>query len=132
MFATDFNHGDSFTLRSGLQNFHQRSRRAALPRPYPGQPVGRSTTAAMLFASIAQAADLYWGVPSGDWSNADNWGGALPTSSNVANISNGGTAIISHAGAVCNSLGLQVRGREDDRRQPDGIGAELHRYFRLG
>jgi hypothetical protein len=60
---------------------------------------------ALTNARIASA-DRYWGVMSGDWSNPANWGGTLPTTTDTAWISNGGTATVSGTGAACNILAL--------------------------
>jgi fibronectin-binding autotransporter adhesin len=58
----------------------------------------------------AKAADRYWNVASGNWSTAANWGGIEPTSSDSAYISNGGTAIVTDSGEICNSLYLGESG----------------------
>ena len=59
------------------------------------------------FAAVAQA-DEYWSVQSGDWSNAANWGGTLPTSTyqTWTYIQNGGTANITTTGPVCFALSV--------------------------
>jgi hypothetical protein len=48
----------------------------------------------VLAATPLHAATYNWAVASGNWSNSANWGGALPTSNDTANIVNGGTASI--------------------------------------
>ncbi len=54
--------------------------------------------------SVAIGATYSWKVPSGDWSIASNWGGALPTGSDYVSIANGGTAAITLPGQICLSL----------------------------
>ena len=56
-------------------------------------------------STLAQAADLYWSAPSGDWSSAANWGGSVPWNGDSAWITNGGTATITQA-EVCDSFYL--------------------------
>ncbi len=53
----------------------------------------------------AQAATVYWSVPTGDWSLPDNWGGTEPTASDDAVI-NYGTANVTQSGEVCAYLYL--------------------------
>ena len=48
--------------------------------------------------SPARATAYYWGVPSGNWSQAVNWGGTVPGYSDNATIDNGGTATVSLIG----------------------------------
>lgn len=64
-----------------------------------------------LVATPLNAQNYYdWNVPYGDWSQAANWWGpsnTVPTLSDDAYISNGGTATISLPGAVCNSLTVE-------------------------
>ena len=63
--------------------------------------------AVMLVATPLQAASYSWTVSSGDWSAAPNWGGTLlPTSSDSAYITNGGTASITSPGQNCSYLFL--------------------------
>ena len=54
-----------------------------------------AVAALLLLSSSAARADTYWNVTSGDWSSAGNWTSGLPTSSNNADIYNGGTVTIS-------------------------------------
>ncbi len=64
--------------------------------------VGFLAAAILVFSStVTKAAAYYWHVPSGDWSNADNWGGTKPTSSDEADIYKGYTATITQTGAQC-------------------------------
>ncbi len=53
----------------------------------------------------AQAATVYWSVPTGDWSSPDNWGGTEPTATDDAVI-NYGTANVTQSGEVCSRLYL--------------------------
>ncbi|MGO9109621.1 MAG: hypothetical protein ACLP9L_10330, partial [Thermoguttaceae bacterium] len=65
--------------------------------------------AVMLIASVQARADVTWTLPagqSGDWSVASNWGGTLPTGSDNAWITDGGTATITVRGEVCSTLYL--------------------------
>jgi len=61
----------------------------------------------LLNSSTTEAADYYWNVSSGDWSdtNPSPWSlGTEPTSSDDAYIQNGGTANITQMNEVCNSI----------------------------
>lgn len=60
----------------------------------------------MLGTAPLRAAGCTWGVPSGDWSVASNWGGAVPSTTSNGYVINGGTASITSSDAVCNSLYL--------------------------
>jgi fibronectin-binding autotransporter adhesin len=61
-----------------------------------------STVLAAILPSAAEAADIKWNVTSGDFTTATNWtGGVVPGTSDMADVSNGGTATIS-AGDVVN------------------------------
>ncbi len=63
--------------------------------------------AVALMTALQVHADDYWSASAGDWSVASNWGGSLlPTSSDTAWITNGGTATITMTGEVCESLSL--------------------------
>jgi autotransporter-associated beta strand protein len=69
--------------------------------------LGFAVVAVLLLApTAARAATYSWGVSSGDWSVPGNWGGTLPTSADTASIVNGGTATVTLAGEVCNTLWL--------------------------
>ena len=69
--------------------------------------LGVAAVALMLLSpSPASAATYYWQTSSGDWSQAANWGGTLPTSSDLAYIDNGGTATVTQSGEVCGTLTL--------------------------
>ena len=69
--------------------------------------LGFAAAALLLLSSPPARADVTWSVASGDWSVATNWsGGALPTSTDNADIYNGGTATITTTGDVCSSLSL--------------------------
>jgi autotransporter-associated beta strand protein len=67
---------------------------------------GFVVASAMLPAVPLRAASYYWAVSAGDWSQTSNWGGTLPTSSDLAYVSNGGTAAITLSGEACNQLCL--------------------------
>jgi hypothetical protein len=63
----------------------------------------------LAFPALTKAADIYWNVTSGDWSdtNPSPWStGIEPTSSDNAYIRNGGTATVTQAGETCFSLYL--------------------------
>jgi hypothetical protein len=66
--------------------------------------------AAILFfiPAVASAATntYYWQVDSGDWSTASNWGGMEPTSSDYADVNNGGTVTITKTREYCKYLSL--------------------------
>ncbi len=67
--------------------------------------------AVLFFAcQVASAATREWSVTTGNWSSASNWGGAEPTSSDVALIRNRGTATITATGE---HAGLLVIGDAD-------------------
>ena len=51
--------------------------------------------------ALASAASYTWRVTSGDWSDAANWGGTEPTSSDYVFIDNGGTATITKTDEYC-------------------------------
>ena len=70
--------------------------------------IGLTAAVILLSSSVAEAADLYWSVPAGDWSTPDNWGGTEPTSSDNAYIQNGGTSNIIQSGATYQALYLGV------------------------
>ena len=59
----------------------------------------------LVMPKFTDAASLSWGVPSGDWSLPANWGGKLPTYSDSAWISNGGTASV-NSSVTCGALYL--------------------------
>jgi autotransporter-associated beta strand protein len=89
------------------------------------------TAAILLFdASFSEAANLYWNVASGDWSDAANWGGVEPTSSDNAYIQNGGTANVTQAGEVSSFLCL---GGDDSGtvQMSDGLLTTLYTYVGL-
>jgi autotransporter-associated beta strand protein len=54
----------------------------------------------------ATAATITWTGTTGDWTDLTNWGGILPTSSDDAYITNGGTANMSNKWGKCNNLYL--------------------------
>ena len=63
--------------------------------------------AVLLLSSPLARADITWNVQSGNWSVATNWsGGAVPTSTDNADIFNGGTATITTSGELCANLYL--------------------------
>jgi fibronectin-binding autotransporter adhesin len=66
--------------------------------------LGISAAAILLIDSQAAQAQLYWSASSGDWSVASNWGGTVPSGSDNAYITNGGTANITHLGQTCGTL----------------------------
>jgi autotransporter-associated beta strand protein len=66
--------------------------------------IGLPVAVLLLTAGAAHAATYTWGVSSGDWSVPGNWGGTLPTPSDDAYITNGGTATVSTGGPACNNL----------------------------
>ena len=54
-----------------------------------------------------EAANITWGLTptsSGDWFTPANWGGTLPTTSDTASITNGGTACVTSSDATCSYL----------------------------
>ena len=57
-------------------------------------------------AGSGHAAIRTWLPQSGDWLNGANWNTAVPTANDQANISNGGTAIISQVETPCDTLEL--------------------------
>ena len=66
-----------------------------------------AATSFLLLAASPARADVTWNVQQGDWSVATNWsGGALPTSTDNADIFNGGTATITTTGDTCSTLSL--------------------------
>jgi autotransporter-associated beta strand protein len=67
----------------------------------------------LLSTAFTEAADNYWNVTSGDWSdtNPSPWSlGTEPTSSDNAYIQNGGTATIYQTGEKCSYLYLGASG----------------------
>ncbi len=69
--------------------------------------LGFAAAVLLLPAAPLVQADVSWNVASGDWSSAGNWSGAaVPTSSDNADIYNGGTATVTQIGEVCNNLSL--------------------------
>ena len=63
----------------------------------------------LAYPTLAKAADNYWNVTSGNWSdtNPRPWSlGTEPSNFVNAYIQNGGTASITQAGEVCNYLYL--------------------------
>ena len=70
--------------------------------------MGIAAAALLLLASPSARADVTWTLTTtGDWSAATNWsGGAVPTSTDNADIYNGGTATITQTGEVCDNLSL--------------------------
>ncbi len=69
--------------------------------------LGLAAAALLLLSSQPARADITWNVPSGDWSVATNWsGGAAPTSTDNADIFNGGTVTITESPEVCSTLSL--------------------------
>ena len=68
---------------------------------------GIAAAAILLSFSPPAQADITWNVPSGDWSVATNWsGGATPTSTDNADIFNGGTVTIATTGNACRNLSI--------------------------
>jgi hypothetical protein len=65
-----------------------------------------SFMAVVLITSIQARADVYWSTSAGDWSVASNWGVSVPTDTDSAWITNGGTATITTPGEVCMALSL--------------------------
>ena len=63
-----------------------------------------------LLAATVVYADSFWQASSGEWSNATNWNGGVPTSSTVTYIENGGTVSITQPSEVCTFLTLNVGG----------------------
>jgi hypothetical protein len=55
----------------------------------------------LFFSPFTYAANYYWNVSSGDWSDPANWCGIEPTSSDNAYIQNDGTATITQSGEEC-------------------------------
>jgi fibronectin-binding autotransporter adhesin len=85
--------------------------------------VARVAAAGIWLAAAPLRADVNWGLSpsqSGDWMAATNWGGALPTASDTAYIDNGGEAVISQAGAVCNALNLGYNAGDSGSVQMNG------------
>ena len=77
--------------------------------------------AAVVFpGSLAVASNSYWGVSSGDWSAASNWGGSLPLSNNTAYIVNGGTALVTTINATCGTLSLGSTAGSGNLQVTDG------------
>jgi autotransporter-associated beta strand protein len=63
----------------------------------------------VLITSPQARADVYWTLsPSqtGDWSVAANWGGLVPTGTDSAWITNGGTVTVTQLGETCGTLSL--------------------------
>ena len=60
----------------------------------------------MASPSFTFATDRYWSVNSSDWSTASNWAEPRRTSSDDANIVNGGTLTISQSSGSCRYLYL--------------------------
>ena len=59
----------------------------------------------LLFTPPVRASVLYWNADWDDWSVGADWTyGAVPTSSDYAEISNDGTATVTTPGDVCNAL----------------------------
>lgn len=69
-------------------------------------PIAILLASIVLFVSPAHATILNFTNTIGSWSTSDYWGGALPTGSDDAYISTGGTANVDTPDAVCNSLHL--------------------------
>jgi len=65
-----------------------------------------ATAILIAIPTIATAASYTWSVSSGNWSDAVNWGGTEPTSSDSAYIQNGGTATVIQTGETCKYLYL--------------------------
>ncbi|MGA2254512.1 MAG: hypothetical protein ABSG53_07620, partial [Thermoguttaceae bacterium] len=65
-----------------------------------------AAVAILLVAAPQAQADVTWSTSSGNWSVSSNWGGNLPGPSDEAYIINGGIAVITVSGAVCNDLYL--------------------------
>ena len=68
-----------------------------------------SVAAAVLFsgASPSCAQESYnWQASYGDWFTASNWGGAVPTNSDLACVADDGVSAIAGAGATCYMLVL--------------------------
>ena len=84
---------------------------------------GFAAAAILLLSSAPVRADITWNVPSGDWSVATNWsGGTVPTSTDNADIYDGGTVSITETGETCSGLslgGVRKRNRSNDVRGPD-------------
>ena len=61
----------------------------------------------LLSSPSARADDTWTNTTTGDWSSAGNWSGnVVPTSTDNADIYNGGTATVTQSGELCNSLSL--------------------------
>jgi autotransporter-associated beta strand protein len=60
----------------------------------------------LLASPAARGATYSWQAAQDDWSVASSWGGVLPSRSDYAYITNGGTASITLSGASCYSLSL--------------------------
>jgi hypothetical protein len=67
-----------------------------------------AAAALTLLAFPLCAADIYWNVPSGDWSEPSNWDVGVPTAIDTAWIENGGTATITLPGEGGDTLNLSV------------------------
>jgi hypothetical protein len=52
-----------------------------------------------------------WIVPTGDWSDGNNWASGVPNSGSDAAVKNGGTATITKSGALCRILGVGAGGQ---------------------
>ena len=71
--------------------------------------VGIAAAVLLLMSSPPARADITWNVASGDWSSGGNWnGGVVPTSTDTADICNGGTATITQTGAMCYEVVLST------------------------
>ena len=83
--------------------------RLARPTVHSSRPVFLifAVLAALLFMPASASAAYYtWIATTGDWSDASNWGGTEPTSSDYAYINNGGTVTITQTGEKCLELYL--------------------------
>ena len=70
------------------------------------QRAGIVLTVLLSLCRVGRAAEYSWNVAVGDWSVATNWTGAVPTASDDAWITNGGTANVTQMGETCNNLYL--------------------------
>jgi autotransporter-associated beta strand protein len=77
--------------------------------PWPRAGLLSLAAAAMLLScSVPARADVTWTLSgTGDWSVATNWSSwAVPTSTDNADVFNGGTALVTKSGEICANLSL--------------------------